>query len=238
MLEQCEQLSRAALSLTAKDTKLPLLNQSQIKALQEKCPRLDHRIRLNLVSKDVLRKVLSEEELRDLQKLRSTTPFITTFEQLKPLRLSPERAEQLQSQLRLKADAQHAPAALLAKIPGLAPSGWLLFLVVSAEYLGVGLGTAAFVAFIATKTNKAYTAAQFALLTSISGLPRTFASATTGYLIEAMGYTAFFLLCTALAVPGMLLLLKVALGISPNNSQPNDLGSDLRNNSGGSTPVR
>ena len=62
----------------------------------------------------------------------------------------------------------------------------------------------------ATKTNKAYTAAQFALLTSISGLPRTFASATTGYLIESMGYTAFFLLCTALAVPGMLLLLKVA----------------------------
>ena len=117
---------------------------------------------------------------------------------------------QLQSQLRLKADAQHAPAVLLAKIPGLTPSGWLLFFVVSAEYLGVGLGTAAFVAFIATKTNKAYTAAQFALLTSISGLPRTFASATTGYLIESMGYTVFFLLCTALAFPGLLLLLKVA----------------------------
>ena len=81
---------------------------------------------------------------------------------------------------------------------------------VSAEYLGVGLGTAAFVAFIATKTNRAYTAAQFALLTSISGLPRTFASSITGYLITYLGYTVFFLFCTILAIPGMLLLFAVA----------------------------
>lgn len=86
----------------------------------------------------------------------------------------------------------------------------LLFTIVSAEYLGVGLGTAAFVAFIAQSTNKAYTAAQLALLTSLSGLPRTLASASTGYLIEAMGYPLFFLFCTALALPGMLLLFWVA----------------------------
>ena len=86
----------------------------------------------------------------------------------------------------------------------------LLFAIVSAEYLGVGLGTAAFVAFIAQSTNKAYTAAQLALLTSLSGLPRTFAAASTGYLIESMGYPVFFLFCTALAIPGMLLLFWVA----------------------------
>jgi PAT family beta-lactamase induction signal transducer AmpG len=88
------------------------------------------------------------------------------------------------------------------------PSG--LFLVVSAEYLGVGLGTVALTAYIARETSRAFTATQFALFTSFIAVPRTFANASTGYLIEAMGYTSFFLLCTAVAVPGMLMLLKVA----------------------------
>lgn len=85
-----------------------------------------------------------------------------------------------------------------------------LFVVVSAEYLGVGLGTVALTAYIARETSLAFTATQFALFTSFIAVPRTFANASTGFLIEAMGYTSFFLLCTVLAVPGMLLLLKVA----------------------------
>ncbi|MFT5686156.1 MAG: hypothetical protein ACI8RZ_007112, partial [Myxococcota bacterium] len=98
----------------------------------------------------------------------------------------------------------------LALLPGLAPSRVLMFLVVSFEYLGVGLGTAAFVSFIARSTDKRYTATQFALLTSLTGVPRTFANATTGFLIESVGYTGFFLMCTVVAIPGMLLLLWVA----------------------------
>ncbi|MDC0358056.1 AmpG family muropeptide MFS transporter [Oligoflexia bacterium] len=90
------------------------------------------------------------------------------------------------------------------------PDRWVLFCVVSFEYLGVGLGTAAFVAFIARSTNQKFTATQFALLSSIASMPRIFANAGTGYLIEAMGYTYFFYLCTLLALPGMLLLPKVA----------------------------
>jgi len=85
-----------------------------------------------------------------------------------------------------------------------------LFFVVSAEYLGVGLGTVALTAYIARETSRAFTATQFALFTSFIAVPRTFANASTGFLIEAMGYTSFFLLCTAIAVPGMLMLLKVA----------------------------
>jgi len=87
---------------------------------------------------------------------------------------------------------------------------YLLFAVVSAEYLGVGLGTVALTAYMARETSRAFTATQFALFTSLIAVPRTFANASTGFLIEAMGYTAFFLLCTALAVPGMLMLLKAA----------------------------
>ena len=89
---------------------------------------------------------------------------------------------------------------------GLSPNLSLLFGVVSAEYLGVGLGTAAFVAFIASHTNKRFSAAQFAMLTSISGLPRTLASSTSGWFVENIGYTGFFLCCTGLAIPGMVLL--------------------------------
>jgi len=85
-----------------------------------------------------------------------------------------------------------------------------LFVVVSAEYLGVGLGTVALTAYMARETSRAFTATQFALFTSLIAVPRTFANASTGFLIEWMGYTSFFLLCTALAVPGMLMLFKAA----------------------------
>ena len=85
-----------------------------------------------------------------------------------------------------------------------------LFVVVSAEYLGVGLGTVALTAYIARETSLAFTATQFALFSSFIAIPRTFANASTGFLIEAMGYTHFFLLCTAVAAPGMLMLFRVA----------------------------
>ncbi|MEQ9502203.1 MAG: AmpG family muropeptide MFS transporter [Deltaproteobacteria bacterium] len=86
----------------------------------------------------------------------------------------------------------------------------MLAAAVGFEYLGVGLGTAAFVAFMARTTNKRFTATQFALFSSFIGVPRTLASSLTGYIVEAVGWTTFFLICTALAVPGMLMLFRVA----------------------------
>lgn len=78
------------------------------------------------------------------------------------------------------------------------------------EYLGVGLGSVALIAFMASSTNKHFTATQFALLSSIAVIPRTFVSATTGYIIESVGYTQFFVICFLCAIPGMLMLLKIA----------------------------
>ena len=86
----------------------------------------------------------------------------------------------------------------------------LLAFVIAAEAIGAGLGTAAFVSFIARETNPAYTATQIALLTALSAFPRTFINASTGFLIEKMGYYHFFWLCFFLAIPGMLLLFKAA----------------------------
>ncbi|BBL76516.1 AmpG family muropeptide MFS transporter [Methylomagnum ishizawai] len=97
--------------------------------------------------------------------------------------------------------------------------------VIGAEAFGVGLGTAAFVAYIAAATHPAYTATQFALFTSLAATPRTLANAFTGFLVEggdiklggtrlfhvdALGWERFFWLCFAAALPGMLLLFKVA----------------------------
>jgi PAT family beta-lactamase induction signal transducer AmpG len=86
----------------------------------------------------------------------------------------------------------------------------LLALVIGFEYLGVGLGTAAFVAFIARSTHPAFAATQFALFTALTAVPRTVASSATGIIVEGVGWENFFYLCTLLAIPGMLLLLKVA----------------------------
>ncbi len=90
------------------------------------------------------------------------------------------------------------------------PLLWLLATVIAFEYLGVGLGTAAFLAFMFRETNKAFAASQIALLTALAALPRTFANASTGFLVESMGWVDFFLLCTLMALPGMVLLYWVA----------------------------
>ncbi|KGQ41785.1 hypothetical protein JP28_12170 [Gallibacterium anatis] len=85
-----------------------------------------------------------------------------------------------------------------------------LALVVGGEYIGIGLGTAAFVAFMARETNPLYTATQLALFTSLAALPRTLLGSSAGWLIEQLGYYHFYLLCFVLAIPGMLCLFWVA----------------------------
>jgi len=85
-----------------------------------------------------------------------------------------------------------------------------LFVVVSGEYLAVGLGTVALTAFMARETSKAFTATQFALFSSLIAVPRTVANSTTGFIVESVGWTQFFVICSLLAIPGMLMLFIVA----------------------------
>jgi len=98
------------------------------------------------------------------------------------------------------------------------PLLWLLAVVIGFEYLGVGMGTAAFTAFIARETSRTYAATQFALFTALAALPRTFANASTGLIVEQTGWVDFFLLCALLALPGMLLLLWVAPWSEPEST--------------------
>ncbi len=95
--------------------------------------------------------------------------------------------------------------------------------VIAFENLSSGMGTAAYVAFMASITNKKFTATQYALLSSLMGFPRVLASAPTGFFAKQIGWFGFFIACTLIAIPGMLLLLKFA----PWSSEK-DLSQDLQ----------
>lgn len=80
--------------------------------------------------------------------------------------------------------------------------------VIAVENLSGGMGTAAFVAFMASLTNRRFTATQYALLTSLMGIPRVIVAAPTGYMAEGLGWIGFFVFCTLIAIPGLLLLTR------------------------------
>lgn len=86
----------------------------------------------------------------------------------------------------------------------------VLAVVIGFEAFAVGLGTAAFVAYIMRETDPRFTATQFALFTSLAAVPRTFINATVGMIVDYTGWFNFFLLCFILALPGMLMLPKIA----------------------------
>ncbi len=117
----------------------------------------------------------------------------------------------------------------------------VLFWVISFEYLGVGLGTVALIAFMAKISNRQFTATQFALLSTLASLPRVLASASSGYLVEGVneetssfivksfellhipaqgfGWENYFYFSFFAAIPGMLMLFIIA----PWNGNPKDI---------------
>jgi PAT family beta-lactamase induction signal transducer AmpG len=82
--------------------------------------------------------------------------------------------------------------------------------IVAFEFFATGLGQAAYATYMAIQTNKRFTATQYALLTSLMGVPGVFAAALTGYMSKYLGWNSFYYLCAAIAIPGMLLLFKIA----------------------------
>ena len=87
----------------------------------------------------------------------------------------------------------------------------LLGAVIAAEMLTAGMAVPAFNTFIALLTDKRFTATQYALLTSLAVLPRTLLSAPSGVIKEYLGrWDYYFIFCVVMAIPGFLLLFKVA----------------------------
>lgn len=84
---------------------------------------------------------------------------------------------------------------------------WMLMITIGVENATGGMGTAAFVAYLSQLTNIAFTATQYALLSSFMAFGRTVLSSPSGWIAEHLGWVPFFVASTAIAVPGLLLLL-------------------------------
>jgi len=91
---------------------------------------------------------------------------------------------------------------------GYSVSGLIVAIVL--EQLTSGMGTSAYVAYMASLTNKRFTATQYALLSSCMGIPRVIVAAPAGWLAEQAGWPLFFFGCALAAIPGLLLLPLVA----------------------------
>jgi PAT family beta-lactamase induction signal transducer AmpG len=88
------------------------------------------------------------------------------------------------------------------------PSQVLLTFVIAFENITGGMGNAAFAALLARLCNKRFTAFQYALLSSLFSIPRVFVSAPSGWIAEQMGWWGYYSLATAMAIPGLLMLMR------------------------------
>lgn len=91
------------------------------------------------------------------------------------------------------------------------PDVGFLTATIGVENLAGGLGSAAFVAYISRLCNLSYTATQYALLSAVATFGRTVVSSSGGVMVEAVGWSQFFLISTAAALPGLALLAWLAL---------------------------
>jgi PAT family beta-lactamase induction signal transducer AmpG len=99
---------------------------------------------------------------------------------------------------------------LFALITFTGPERWALAVTVCFEDITAGMGSAAFITYLASITNKKYTATQFAILASVATLGRNFLSGFSGNMVNALGWAPFFYTCALIAVPGMMLLYVVS----------------------------
>lgn len=83
----------------------------------------------------------------------------------------------------------------------------MLMVTIGVENLTGGMGSAAFVAYLSSLCSLAYTATQYALLSSLAAVARTTLSAAGGALAQGLGWIPFFAASTVAAIPGLLLLL-------------------------------
>ncbi len=92
-------------------------------------------------------------------------------------------------------------------LAGLPPEVEYLAVVISADNISGGFAATAFVAYLSSLTNRAYTATQYAVFSSLMTLPGKFVSGFSGLVVEGYGYAHFFLVAAALGIPAILLVI-------------------------------
>lgn len=79
---------------------------------------------------------------------------------------------------------------------------WFLMFTISLENLSSGMATTAIIAFMSVLCDKGYTATQYALLSSLTGIARDILAATSGSVLEMTSWPVFFMISAALTLPG------------------------------------
>ncbi len=83
---------------------------------------------------------------------------------------------------------------------------WELTVVISAENFSGGFAGSVFIAWLSSLTNRAYTATQYALFSSLMTLPGKFLSGFGGIVVDGAGYPFFFMLTALLGLPAVMLV--------------------------------
>ena len=94
----------------------------------------------------------------------------------------------------------------------------MLAVTISIENFTGGIATIAFIAYLSSLCNVAYTATQFALLSSLMAFARTIFASGGGWLADQMNWVSYFLLTTVAAVPGLVLLLWLMKQFPPDDN--------------------
>ncbi|RMD61549.1 MAG: MFS transporter, partial [Alphaproteobacteria bacterium] len=102
---------------------------------------------------------------------------------------------------------QAATNLLFAAQAAIGPDLGFLAVTIGADNFTGGLGSAAFVAYLSSLCNTAFTGTQYALLTSLMAAGRTVLSSGGGWLADQVDWITFFVMTTGLAAPGLILLL-------------------------------
>lgn len=96
----------------------------------------------------------------------------------------------------------------------------MLTVTISAENFTGGMATTAFVAYLSSLCNVAYTATQYALLSSFMGFARTIFASGGGWMADNMDWVSYFLLTTVAAIPGLVLLAILIRRYPPSEAPP------------------
>jgi len=107
--------------------------------------------------------------------------------------------------------------ALQAKVGHNVP---MLVVTITAENVTSGMATSAFVAYLSSLCNQAYTATQYALLSSLTAFSRDVLSATAGWVADQITWSSFFLISAAAAVPGLIVLVWLMKKFPPPQTKP------------------
>jgi PAT family beta-lactamase induction signal transducer AmpG len=100
------------------------------------------------------------------------------------------------------------------------PSLTLLAIVISTDNLSGGLAASAFIAYLSSLTNQAYTATQYALFSSLMTLPAKLLGGFSGIVVDTQGYFTFFVYAAAIGLPAIILvvvLIRLGFTNPPEN---------------------